>query len=816
MRTGLKPELGLSVPGSPFQAALQSVIRPLEFAARDNFAGAGRVRNLESTLVEACRKAGELSIPQEVRECLDAIRRLFLEPLDGDSRAAAVEKGLALAASISSSGIERKLLSRSPTCFSGVGPKRASVLSKRGINTVLDLLFLLPLRYDDRRSLVRTAELEVGRRATFVARVKSAKTSRRKGRFGQMLEVVVGDEDGTVVLRWFRGVEALEPVLREGVQLGVTGDVRRYRFSKQITHPEVDILGGPEDEEVDPAGRLDSLRRVVAAYPMLDGIPPRTLRRLVENAVKEYGDLVRGFLPPNIVREEKLPGVAEALQEIHFPDRDVDVEMLEPGVSAAHRRLILEELYLLELGLSLRRSEHSSKAGVCLSADVGPEPAPAVALPFPLTGAQQRCWNEIRGDLGRGSPMSRLLQGDVGCGKTAVAYLGAAAVAAEGHQAAFMAPTELLAEQHMRSLGQLAQSSAAGRELRVALLTASLPRPEKESLREQLRAGEVDIVVGTHALLQEEVQFSSLALVVIDEQHRFGVMQRAAFNERGPGGRTPHTLVMTATPIPRTLALTLYGDLDVSVIDEMPPGRTPVETLLLRAGEGPRILELVRATAARGEQVYVVYPLVEKSEKIDLRAATDSALRIRAALPEFAVDLVHGRLDGAARHQAMRRFERKETQVLVATSVIEVGVDVPNATLMVIEHAERFGLAQLHQLRGRIGRGALPGTCVLVARGGGESSEARIRALLETSDGFKIADADLRIRGPGEFLGTQQHGSLPDLRFADLIRDVRLVSLAREEALAAVRRDPGLQSEPALRAAVEERWGDRLSLARVG
>jgi len=322
--------------------------------------------------------------------------------------------------------------------------------------------------------------------------------------------------------------------------------------------------------------------------------------------------------------------------------------------------------------------------------------------------------------------------------------------------------------------------------------------------------------VGTHALVQESVEFHRLALAVVDEQHRFGVLQRAALTAKAKEGRSPHILVMTATPIPRTLALTVYGDLDLSVIDELPPGRTPARTLLLRAGEGPRVVALLRETAGRGEQIYVVYPLVEESEKSDLRAATESADRIRSAFPELRVDLVHGRLDAAQRNAAMARFEHGETQVLVSTTVVEVGVDVPRATLMIIEHAERFGLAQLHQLRGRVGRGATPGTCVMVARGATEDSEARLRAILETTDGFAIAEKDLRIRGPGEFLGTRQHGRLPDLRIADLVRDARLISVAREVALSTVRRDPGLQRDSGLARAVRARWGERLALVDVG
>jgi ATP-dependent DNA helicase RecG len=410
--------------------------------------------------------------------------------------------------------------------------------------------------------------------------------------------------------------------------------------------------------------------------------------------------------------------------------------------------------------------------------------------------------------------MNRLLEGDVGCGKTVLAFLAAVAVAEAGHQTALMAPTELLAEQHLRTLKRLAQVEEAV-HLRLELLTASQTRTHIEAVRAELAAGGVDLVVGTHALLQEGVGFRSLGLVVVDEQQRFGVLQRAALQDKTRQAQ-PHALVMTATPIPRTLALTLYGDLDLSVIDELPPGRRPVRTLLMRAGEGRQVAQLLRETVARGEQVYVVYPLVEESEKIDLRAASDSAERIRAAFPDLSVDLVHGRLDAAARNAAMARFECGETHVLVSTSVIEGGVDVPNATLMIVEHAERFGLAQLHQLRGRIGRGERPGTCVLVARGTGEDSEARIAALLGSSDGFAIAEADLRIRGPGEFLGTRQHGHLPDLRIADLARDVKLVAVAREVALETVRRDPELRRDAALARAVRARWGQRLALAGVG
>jgi ATP-dependent DNA helicase RecG len=415
--------------------------------------------------------------------------------------------------------------------------------------------------------------------------------------------------------------------------------------------------------------------------------------------------------------------------------------------------------------------------------------------------------------------MNRLVQGDVGSGKTAIALLSAVAVAACGGQTALMAPTELLAEQHYRTLSAMARGRGereGGLDLRIGLLTASLPRAEIKAVRGLLAMGEIDLVVGTHALVQGEVVFRELVLSIVDEQHRFGVMQRAALSAARPDGRFPHRLVMTATPIPRSLAMTLYGELDLSVIDELPPGRQAVETVLLRSGEGARVMDLIRGTLARGEQVYVVYPLVEESEKMDLRSAIESSEQIQKAFPEHRVDLVHGRLESSERQAAMDRFAGGESSILVATTVIEVGVDVPNATLMVIEHAERFGLAQLHQLRGRVGRGRARGRCVLVARGSSEKSEARLRAMTETVDGFRIADADLEIRGPGDFLGTRQSGHLPELRIADLLRDTLLVAVARRAARREVEADPRLEGTPATRRAVRQRWGKRIDLSGVG
>jgi ATP-dependent DNA helicase RecG len=786
---------------TPFAAALRAVAAPLEFAAADDFARAARVRDLEVTVTAAAERAAALAIPLEARRLLEGVRARFEAPLaEPEARQRAIADSLRDLAPLRDPAYADRAIGRAVATLPGLGPKRAQQLAQRGLRTIADLLFHLPARYDDRREQKTIGALRVGERGSFVGEVVVADFVPIRGR-ARIYQAVLGDGTGTVSLKWFRGGEAVAGSVKKGVRLRVTGEVKRYRFDKEIVHPEIDVLREGE------AAAADGL---VPEYATPEGVPPRTFRRWISAAVAEHADLVPTTLPERLAAERGLPPMADALRTIHTPPPDADPEALRARRTPAHERLVLEELYLLEVGLALRHAERARRAGIAIPCDGPALSAARAALPFALTGAQTRAFAEIARDLAQAHPMSRLLQGDVGSGKTAVAALAAVAVAEAGAQTALMAPTEILAEQHAATLRTLVPG------LRMALLSASVPRAEAAAIRARLAAGELDLVVGTHALVQEDVRFARLALAIVDEQHRFGVLQRAALAAGAPAGLEPHVLVMTATPIPRSLALTLFGDLDVSVIDELPPGRAPARTVLLRTGEGRRVLEEVRATLARGEQVYVVYPLVEESEKIDLRSATESADAIRRAFPKQRVDLVHGRQSAAERAAAMDSFKRGQTQILVSTTVIEVGVDVPNATLMVVEHAERFGLAQLHQLRGRVGRGSRSGTCLLVARGSSEQGEARLRAMLETTDGFVIADHDLRIRGPGDFLGTRQSGVLPDLRFADLVRDARLVALAREAARETVRRDPRLAKQPGLASAVETRWGERLALVGVG
>ncbi len=819
-------------PASAFHEAVGRLLRPLRFAAGGDFAGSRRMPDLAADVQRACAGFDDLAVPHDLRRKVRDITSAFAQDMDADALRDAVVRTLEPVEAWSHAEFAEQLLARPVEHLPGVGPKRAKQLASRGLRSISDLIFYLPTRYDDRRALAKVCDLEVGRHATFVGEIKSVErqSHRAKGRNRRILEAVIADETGSVNLKWFRSLGAIERDLVRGASFLVTGDVKRYRFEKEIVHPELERIES-DASEVDSEGADSQVvanhsganleygerhRSIVPHYPAPEGIHPRALRRLIRSAVEEYSDLVESCLPRELTDRRGLPALGLALRLVHAPDLQADLPGYEAFRSPAHERLVLEELYLLQLGLVLRRARRGESPGIAIDTDAERVRAAPQALPFSLTQAQARVWREIASDLSRPHPMNRLLQGDVGSGKTAVALLAAVAVAANGRQTALMVPTELLAEQHARSLQALAVVDQRVLGLRVGLLTASVPRVEAAATIEALAKGEVDLVVGTHALIQDKVVFRDLALAIIDEQHRFGVLQRAALAASTQGRVQPHVLVMTATPIPRTLALTGYGDLDLSVIDELPPGRSPTATLRLQAGDGERIMAMIRETVARGEQVYVVYPLVEESAKVDLRSAMESAERIASAFSDLRVDLLHGRLDAEQRGQIMDRFTRGQIDILVATTVIEVGVDVPNASLMIIEHAERFGLAQLHQLRGRIGRGAASGTCLLVSRGGGRDARARLEAMLRTTDGFEIADADLAIRGPGEFLGTRQSGELVDLRLADLVRDARLVEVARDAALATVTEDPGLAKSPQLMRAVEAHWGERLALIEVG
>ncbi len=686
----------------------------------------------------------------------------------------------------------------------GVGPQRAEALSREGVATVEDLLFHLPMRYEDRRQLARIADLRPGMKVAVSGTITVA--GLRRARRLTLYEVRIEDGTGRLKALWFNQ-PFLKDTLPRGTRVVLYGAIEPDAYgSRQL------MMSSPQYEKVEEGDEAIHTGRIVPIYEKRGPLTGKALRRILLRLVEAIPDDLPDPLPPELRDRLGVISRAEALRRVHRPAEDDTVAALEAARSPAHRRLILEELFLFQLGLALQREarrERPRRAAFELT-DATREAVKRI-LPFHLTGAQKRVVREIADDLRSPHPMNRLVQGDVGSGKTMVALLSMVIAIENGYQAAFMAPTEILAEQHYLTFKRL----LARCPYTVGLYTSAVKGKERAQAAAALAEGRVQIAVGTHALIQQDVAFHRLGLVVVDEQHRFGVLQREDLRRKG--GEVD-VLVMTATPIPRTLALTAYGDLDVSVVDERPPGRTPIKTVHRAASDRRAVVEEVRRALEAGRQAFVVYPLVEESEKLeDVKAATQMAEEWRAALPDARIGLLHGRLKSAEKEEVMAAFHRGDLQVLVATTVIEVGVDVPGATVMVIEHAERFGLAQLHQLRGRVGRGTGASTCVLVTHGRlSDEARARVEVLTRSDDGFVIAEKDLELRGPGDFFGTRQSG-MPRLRVGDLIRDRDLMAQAREEAFRYV--EQGRTGRPAgpLEEFLERGgWQRRFGLARVG
>jgi ATP-dependent DNA helicase RecG len=648
----------------------------------------------------------------------------------------------------------------------GVGPQLASRLARLGVHAQSDLLFILPLRYEDRTRVVPIGALQAGARAVVEGEVLLAEVVFRRRR---QLMVRLGDGTGTLTLRFFHFSNAQRAGLARGTRLRCHGEVRRGPLGLEIVHPEyrgVGASGEPLPQTLTPI------------YPATEGITQGRLRGLVQRAfAATAATALVDYLPRELRAELKLPELRAALEFLHQPPVGTELATLAAGRHPAQRRLALEELLAHQLSLMALRRATKADSALALSGGAGLQQRFTAQLPFRFTAAQARVLGEINADLALAQPMTRLVQGDVGCGKTAVAAAAAALAIGARAQVALMAPTELLAEQHARTLTQW----FAPLDIPVALLTGSMNARARRTALAGLAAGQLPLVVGTHALFQESVEFHSLALAIIDEQHRFGVEQRLLLRQKGRG-HMPHQLIMTATPIPRTLAMTAYADLDVSVIDELPPGRTPVRTVVVPEERRAEIVARIDETCRAGGQAYWVCALIEESEELRCQAAEESAAALTEALPAVRVGLVHGRLTPARKEAVMHAFARGEIQLLVATTVIEVGVDVPNASVMVIDNAERMGLAQLHQLRGRVGRGAQASSCVLLYRAPlSELARARLKVLRESNDGFEIARRDLELRGPGELLGTRQTG-LAQLRVADLIRDADLLPQVRAAA----------------------------------
>jgi ATP-dependent DNA helicase RecG len=704
-------------------------------------------------------------------------------------------------------------LSAATSTLPGIGPAFAARLAERGLETVEDLLWCLPRRYDDvrdARSLADVARMDEGQRATFAAQVASSRMVFARGR--RWAEVRIGGIDlaqpATAIVRWFNVWAGIEKRMPPGARVTLSGVVRKRSGRLELANPDILAIeiGGVAGKEPP---------RILARYPDVAGVPASKLRAACQAACARIGDRADDGVPASVERAAGLPALAETLARLHAPPPDIapeDLAAMNRGDSRWQRRLAFGELFALGIAVALRRRERRADAALPCPRTPGLADALTRALPFQPTRAQARVIDEVGGDLARGVPMNRLLQGDVGSGKTCVAFAAALQVARAGRQSAVMAPTELLAEQHAEVWGRWARPLG----LRIELLTASTPRAVRASLLALLAAGELDVLIGTHALLGESVGFHALGLVVIDEQHRFGVAQRAGLRDKGDGQGAPHLLVMTATPIPRTLALTAYGDLDVSVLDELPPGRTPAVTKIVRGKRGEATAyALVAARVAAGERAYVVCPKVEDDSDSEWKDATTVARELAAARSELRVGLVHGRMNADERDRAMRAFKAGELDVLVATTVIEVGVDVPEATVMIVHDAERFGLAQLHQLRGRIGRGGGQGHCLLVTAGA--TLSPRLDAMVATTDGFRIAEQDLALRGPGELLGPRQAG-VPRLRFGDLAQHVELLLEARGHAERLLASDPELclPEHASLRAALTRRLAGNVYGAESG
>lgn len=844
------PRPDSSDPHESFRSFLQRVARPIEFACRDAYAHLPTVKNLDRFVSEQVIGAlGERLHPRALEVELLSLRNLFvdfhagltaaeqqhrltqalqlLRRLQGQSPMVHPSADLLEGGELVHTPVNihsRQLSIESSIQFAkGVGPKRTLLLKRLGIQTIEEAIWTLPWRYDDRSTITPIAKLMLAATVCICGVITRTEASRARSRRLSILDVVVQDVTGTVHAVFFNQ-PYLEDVLKEGARVMMAGRVvagRRGWTDLRLEPTQFEILSGQEDE-------LLHVGRIVPIYHETKGWTSRQMRVLIQGVLAGHGAELVDVLPLSIRARHRLPPIGEAIQQVHFPPPQTDLAALDRGVTAAHRRLAFEELFLLQTAMVLRQQQVKDEEKPFRFSPHVPELKKlSQILPFSLTAAQERVWREIQADMATSRPMNRLVQGDVGCGKTVVALHALVMACGSGCQTALMAPTEILAEQHYLNLRPLLE--AVG--FKAVLLTSGGKAKDRQAVFTQLASGEAQVAIGTHALIQKNVAFDKLGLVVVDEQHKFGVLQRKSLLDKG---YRPDVLVMTATPIPRTLAMTVYGDLDVSVIDMLPPGRKPVRTMLYSEGQRHKTWQLVSDELKAGRQAYIIYPLVEESEKIDLKAAIQGAEQLqRDIFPQARIGLLHGKMPSSEKERTMAAFKAGTIQILVATTVIEVGVDVSNATVMVIEHAERFGLAQLHQLRGRVGRGAHQSLCILMAsylpresrpkvsaegkpEADASNAQQRLSALVKSHDGFVIAEEDLRIRGPGEFLGLRQWG-LPEFRAANLIRDTHLLELARQEAFAMVTQDPGMElpQHQAVKAAMFRRWKGRLSLGDV-
>ena len=813
---------------------LQKIEQPLNFASKDNFKNISHIKDLGKSLLNLLASLKSSLPPTANNDAVDCIEELLLIFSDYDWQKLELKKNSIEKAQILREKLKRAIEALPETSsvyaedkqimqrvaelrealskltlpvqyLKGVGPKMATRFAAKKIVTVEDLLFFLPRAYEDRREIKKINRLEVGKIQTVTGSVVAVQY-RHYGK-KRVLEITISDNTANLTAKWFKGkMSYLLGVFKKGTKVIFTGEVRPNYDGKAIIHPDYEILDEKEEEN------LLNFKRIVPIYSETEGLHQKYFRKVMNFALENYSRYVSSPIPADICRKRNLLNIHEALLSVHFPGNNESLEQFISARSEAHRRLIYDEFFFFQLGMAVKKSGRVLEKGISFKLE-GKFPGKFYSiLPFALTGAQKRVITEIQTDMSKETSMNRLLQGDVGSGKTIVSMAAMITACENNYQAALMAPTEILAKQHFENINSWAGQIG----LNSVLLTGSMSNAARNEVLRKIKNGEANIIIGTHALIQEDVDFQKLGFVVIDEQHRFGVMQRATLRGKGINA---DILVMTATPIPRTLAMTVYGDLDVSVIDEMPPGKKPVHTVSLGENKRDKVYSTISEELKKGHQAFIVYPLVEQSENLDLKDATKMAQHLQKDIfPNCRVGLIHGRMKEKEKDEIMREFLENKIQILVSTTVIEVGIDVPHASLMVIEHAERFGLSQLHQLRGRVGRRDIPSSCILLA-GYKCSADARkrLKVMEKTTDGFVIAEEDLAIRGPGDFLGTRQSG-LPDFRIASIIRDARILNDAKEDAFKLAATDPLLEKpeHAILKEALIAKWQGKLDLARTG
>jgi len=823
----------LENPMEEIEILLQKLEQPLRYASQHSFKNLPQIKNLGKAVLnlsELLKRSLPFSSGSETLIIIDEILHIFAD-YDGQKvelKKTKIEKALWLLDKLKSvidtlpaqaklpppdeqtthllSGLreaQAKLIL--PVQYlKGVGPKMAQRFLAKKINTVEDLLYFLPRAYEDRREIRKINRLETGKVQTIIGKIILAECKYYGKK--RILEITVSDNTANLTAKWFKGRNSyLLGIFKQGVNVIFTGNVSPDYSGKTMIHPDYEIL----DEN--DAGNMLNFKRIVPVYSETEGLHQKYMRKVVYQTLESYTRYVASPIPAAICAQRQLTDIADALRSVHFPDRDESLDDYNLSRSAAHRRLIYDEFFFFELGMAVKKSGRLVEKGIKFRTENDLQEKFYASLPFTLTAAQKRVIDEIQKDMARDISMNRLLQGDVGSGKTVVAMAAMIIACANNYQAALMAPTEILAKQHFATMSAWAESMG----LSAVLLTGGTAGSLRNEILDKVKDGRVDIIVGTHALIQDNVDFHRLGLAVIDEQHRFGVMQRAALRHKGINA---DVLVMTATPIPRTLAMTVYGDLDVSVIDEMPPGKIPVKTILMGENKRNSVYQMIAAELAQGHQAFIVYPLVEQSENIDLKDATNMASHLQHDIfPNYRVGLIHGKMKEKEKTDVMQAFLENKINLLVSTTVIEVGIDIPRASLMIIEHAERFGLSQLHQLRGRVGRRDIPSRCILLADYAcSQDARKRLRVMEKTADGFVLAEEDLAIRGPGDFLGIRQSG-LPDFRIASLVRDARILNDAKEDAFQLAATDPLLEKPEhlLLRETLLWKWQGKLNLART-